>query len=146
MLISEYVTERPLLGGKNSKELFPTLSLSISTGLPVGTSTDTCCLICLHQRLHPHAPVEPSLPVTLASVPKWQVLPRRASPTHTHASSPDMEVLGTVGSGSSGPVATGLFSHSRPGHTCVKLATFTPGAKQCPQQAKRASADYWPDR
>jgi len=41
-------------------------------------------------------------------------------------------------------VVTGLISQAHQSTPNLKVATFQPGTKHCPQQVGRASADDWP--
>ena len=74
---------------------FPPLPISINTGSTVGIAQGPHLLSnFLHQAPLAHAPVEPSFPVTLASVPE-QVAPNPKTPDQipAHTSSPNLGIL-----------------------------------------------------
>ena len=136
-------SQRQLSGNKGADwQHFPPLLLSINTEPPEGSSsvwtlapkllTPSPILLCsggtalLSQGCLSPSVVGPS--------------PRRPAQTLAHTTSPDQRFLQGFSSGGGG-----VRSHfvSRAEHTKLKLTTFRPGTKDCPQQARRAPADNW---
>ena len=151
LLFSNCIPERrhsqrdPSRNKGTSRHRFPPLPLRVSTGHlwePVQ------CPHWLPNLLTPSpAPLhsrEPPLPLTLAPLPAQQAPnPRRAvqPPAHTTSFNPGvLQGLGSDGGGNR------FHLISRPEHIHLKVATFRPGTKHCPQQAKRASAHDWLER
>jgi len=91
---------------------------------------------------NPCTPVELLFSGTLASVPAcWAPLPEdqyKPLPTPRLPIREFYRALVLV------EVVTGLISQAHQSTPNLKVATFQPGTKHCPQQVGRASADDWP--
>ena len=136
--------ETPLWEQRNQLVPFPSTGPQHKQRATCGEqcSSDTGCLVCLHQQQQPLA-LQWSclLSHSCLSSSTAGLTPRRPAQAPAHTMSPDQiwEGLSSIGGDDRS------YFTSTQEHTLLKVATFRPGTKHCQQQVGRSSTNNWPE-